>query len=190
MSDSERIPVGPVGVPVAANIIAALGAFVFAAVTAMDLPARYPSHFNAAGQPDRWSEAGGIGWYAMPIFAAALAAVMVALALLLPRIPMSLVNVPRKEQFLRLSTAERTPILQFLIRYLLWLSAADTLLFIAIHWMMYRSALDARVGGNWLVLAAATAVYSVLLVWGIVRTYRMVRQATARLGPDTPASRR
>lgn len=137
MENSERIPVGRVGPLVAANVVAVVGAFVFAAVTAMQLPARYPSHFNAAGQPDRWSEAGGEEWYFMPIFALGMAALMVALALVLPRIPMGLVNIPRKEQFLRLSLAERTPIMQYLIRFLLWLSLADTLLFVSIQWMIH-----------------------------------------------------
>lgn len=184
MTEQERIPVGRVFGLVAANVIAVIGAFVFSVITAMQLPARYPSHFNAAGQPDRWSEAGGAGWYFMPFFALGMAAVMVALALLLPRIPMSLVNIPRKEQFLRLSVAERTPIIQYLIRYLLWLSLADTLLFVSIQWMMYRSAVDARVGGSWIIIAVTSTIYIVGMIWGIVRIYRMVRDATQRLSPD------
>lgn len=183
MAENERIPVGKVTGLVVANVAAVGGALAFAALTAADLPARYPSHFNAAGQPDRWSEAGGVEWYLMPLAAGVLAAGMVAMALLLPRIPMGLINIPRKEQFLRLPRAERIPILQFLVRYLLWLALADTLLFVSIQWMMYRSAKDARVGGNWVVLLGASTVYLVLMVWGIVRAYRMVTEATDRLPP-------
>jgi len=181
MDKSERIPVGRVGTLVVANASAVIGAFAFAAVTAMHLPARYPSHFNAAGQPDRWSEAGGAGWYFMPIFALGMAVAMIALALLLPRVPIGLVNIPRKEEFLRLSVADRTPIIQYLIRYLLWLSLADTLLFVSIQWMMYRSAVDVRVGGTWVIPLVASTIYAVGLIWGIVRIYRMVREATDRL---------
>ncbi len=187
MADSERIPVGPVKGPVIANVAAVMGAFVFAVLTAMQLPARYPTHFNTAGQPDRWAEAGGFGWYALPLLSAGLAAAMVALALLLPRIPMSLVNIPRKDQFLRLSLAEQTPIIQQLIRFLLWISLADTLLFTAIHWMMYRAAVAARVGDAWIILVVVSVGYFVLMIWGIVVNYRLVRDATNRLGVEPPS---
>ncbi|MFH2010977.1 MAG: DUF1648 domain-containing protein [bacterium] len=182
MSEKERIPVGRVGGLVFANVAAVIGSFAYAAITAAQLPGRYPVHFNAAGQPDRWATAGSVEWYVVPIIAAVMAATMAPLALLLPRIPMELMNLPRKEQFLRLGRERQTPILQYLVRFLLWVSLGDTLLCLSIQWMMFRAAQAGSLGGNWWPIVVVGIGYVALLTWGSIRIYQLVRRATEGIG--------
>ena len=74
-----------------------------------ELPARIPMHFDAAGTPDGWSDKGPM-WFLLPIISLVLLAFLGGIALwlgALVRNAPALVNVPRKDLFLKLSPAGR-----------------------------------------------------------------------------------
>ena len=76
------------------------------------LPERYPIHFNAAGKPDGWST-NRAAWFLLPAIATVLLAGLFALSRFigaLARSSPSLMNIPRKDAFLRLSPDGRAAV--------------------------------------------------------------------------------
>lgn len=181
-AERPRLPIGRIWDLVAVNAVLVGAAFWAAAAWAARLPARYPVHWNLRGEPDRWSTAGGAEWYVMPILAGVLALLLSGLAWLMPRIPLSLWNVPNKEVFLRLPPERQGPIVTFTMRFLLWLSALDTLLFVVIQWQMFESARRGTLGKAWIALGAVGAIYVGYMIWAIVALSRRIRAATATAG--------
>lgn len=116
-------------------VIAAQGAIWWRAVAWFgQLPARFPSGFDAAGNPRGWTATSAPAWFALPAIALVLAALIVGVALLtrsLVRHRPNLVNVPSKELFLRLSPDAR---LRAVARptqvFLLWTLLLLSLLFL------------------------------------------------------------
>ncbi len=77
----------------------AVALVVAAALSWPALPDRVPTHFDAAGQPDAWSDRSLALWLLMPLLAAALSALMDWSAQTIRRRPESpLVNLPYKDQ--------------------------------------------------------------------------------------------
>jgi uncharacterized membrane protein len=72
---------------------------VFAAAVYGALPAQIPTHFNAAGIPDRFGPRSN--WWFLPVVNVLSAALTLGVTLLLPRQP-ALLNVPRKAELLAL----------------------------------------------------------------------------------------
>lgn len=74
------------------------------------LPERFPIHFNIRGDPDGWSTKGAM-WFALPIVSLVLLALLAGVTLLIDRLARrspTLVNMPNKELFLRLSEQGRS----------------------------------------------------------------------------------
>ncbi|MDY0004393.1 MAG: DUF1648 domain-containing protein [Polyangia bacterium] len=176
----ERLRLGRVWDLVAVNIVLVGASFALAAAWSAKLPARHPVHWNAAGQPDRWVAAGSCEWYVLPIVAAALAALLVALALLMPRIPLSMWNMPRKEQFMALPREAKESVATWLVRWLLDVSSMNTILMILIQFLMYRSIVGGRSVASW-GLGLVGLLYAGWMVWGVVGFMRRVRSAEAEV---------
>lgn len=74
------------------------------------LPAKFPMHFDFAGRPDSFVDKSMVAWFLLPVFASVM---NVGLSLLSPMIQwMALkhpefVNMPRKEQWLKLDSQAR-----------------------------------------------------------------------------------
>ncbi|MEI6273031.1 MAG: DUF1648 domain-containing protein [Phycisphaerae bacterium] len=74
------------------------------------LPAKFPMHFDLAGRPDSFVDKSVVAWFLLPVFATVL---NVGLSFLPPMIRwMTLkhpefVNMPRKEQWLKLDSSAR-----------------------------------------------------------------------------------
>ncbi len=74
------------------------------------LPAKFPMHFDFAGRPDSFVDKSMVAWFLLPVFATVM---NVGLSLLSPMIQwMALkhpefVNMPRKEQWLKLDSQAR-----------------------------------------------------------------------------------
>jgi len=69
------------------------------------LPERFPIHFNAAGEPDGWSTSRA-AWFLLPAIATVLLLALFGASRLvggLARSSPALMNIPRKDVFLRLS---------------------------------------------------------------------------------------
>lgn len=131
------------------------------------LPAEVPTHFDGAGNPDGWSTRDG----AVAIHATILAGMgglFLVLALVIPKIPPSLVNIPHRDHWLAPSRRQET--LGVIRDYLLILGAATMLFLAAIADQSFRAAVD---GGG---LGAAFWVlfvgYMVLVLGSVVWLYR------------------
>lgn len=97
-----------------------------------ELPARFPIHFNASGTPDGWSESRAT-WFLLPALSLAIVALFGLIAWSigpLARGAPGLVNVPRKDLFLRLSPAGRRAVLAPTRAYLVWIVSLVTWLFV------------------------------------------------------------
>ncbi|MFM7260962.1 MAG: DUF1648 domain-containing protein [bacterium] len=95
------------------------------------LPERFPIHFDISGAPDRWSDRGA-GWFLLPALSIAILAFFALIAWSLG--PMcrgapGLVNVPRKDLFLRLSPAGRESVLAPTRAFLAWVVSLVAWLF-------------------------------------------------------------
>lgn len=95
------------------------------------LPARFPTHFNASGTPDGWANKGPM-WFLLPGMSLAMVALFGGIALwigALVRKAPALVNVPRKELFLRLSEQGRMVVVAPTRMLLAWMIVLMTALF-------------------------------------------------------------
>jgi len=144
------------------------------------LPPRFPSGFDAAGNPRGWTATSAPAWFAAPAFALALAALIVGVALLTGNLVVhrpKLVNVPSKELFLQLSPAARLRAVARPTRiFLLWTLFLMSLLFLWIVEGTARVAVgSAATLPSWPVLAflglevATLPVYLIAVIGGVKR---------------------
>ena len=158
------------------NVLAVGGAFAFAAWARPQLPEKYPAHYNFQGEVDRWASASSAEWWLLPIVAASMAVTMIGLAYLMRRLSSTHINVPRKEDFVRLTPDKQAPIRLMVARYLLWIAMLDTLLFIGIHWSLFASA---KGQSTWPAIAACVAVGVVFVVATVVGVLAMRKAVIA-----------
>lgn len=105
------------------------------------LPERVAIHFNVSGQADNWTER----TWACRIFLGGFAVMALffgGLALLLPRLPTSLINLPAKDYWLAPERREQTR--ASLTRSLLWLGNLTLLLMIVEEHSVFRVNLSGR----------------------------------------------
>lgn len=146
------------------------------------LPARFPSGFDAAGNPRGWTATGASAWFSLPAFALVLAALIVGVALLTRTLVIhrpKLVNVPSKELFLQLSTAAR---LRAVARptqaFLLWTLLLMSLLFLWIVEGTARVAVgSAATLPSWPVLAFLGLEVGTLPIYLVAVIGRVKREA-------------
>ena len=103
------------------------------------LPKRFPVHFNAAGTPDRWSESGA-SWFLLPSLSLGIVGFFALIAWSikpLVRSAPSIVNVPRKDLFVRLSPEGRDVVLAPTRAFLAWVISLVAWLFV---WILEGSA--------------------------------------------------
>ncbi len=153
-----------------ANALAVAAAFGLAASWQRRLPARFPAHYNFAGEVDRWAEADSFEWWLMPICAAVLAILLAGLARLAATMSAEYINLPRKETFLAMSEEQQLPVRQLLTRMVLQVALLNTLLFVSIHWMSFSTATETSTTPA----VSAMIAIGVLLVGAMVATARAV----------------
>jgi len=93
------------------------------------LPARVPMHFDLAGRPDRWS--GRSGLVVLVVFAAVMTGILYLIIRLTPKwaINPRYLNIPRKEEFLRLPAEKQAAYWAVYREFFAGLAAAINLLF-------------------------------------------------------------
>jgi len=83
----------------ASTILIVIALLAFSTAVYADLPARIPTHFDAAGVPDGFGARSS--WWVLPSISVASAALTIGIALVLPRRP-DLLNLPSKQEILAL----------------------------------------------------------------------------------------
>ena len=136
------------------------------------LPERLPLHFNMTGQPDRWSGRGGlVVLFLMPLV---LTAVFYLMAYLVPRLGAGArtVNIPHKEEFLRLPAEKRAVFWALFREFFAGFAAATNLIF----YIFIRGTIDVALGAKSLLPFKAGLPAFVLL--GLLMAFYLWRLMT------------
>jgi uncharacterized membrane protein len=156
----------------AANLVLLflIGSFVYAWYPR--LPERIPSHFDFAGHPDRWS--GREGFFALAAVPFVLTLVFYVLARFLPRMarnPRHL-NIPHKEEFLKLPEEKQGIYWDLLREFFAGLTAALNFLF----YVLLRGTVSIAAGearllslGDIFPALAAVGVIMIVYLWRLTR---------------------
>ena len=150
------------------------------------LPERFPVHFGASGKPDRWADKGA-EWFLLPsislVMLVFLGGITLWLGALLRTTP-GIVNVPRKDLFLKLSPEGRMRVVAPTRTFMAWVLALMAFLFLAILEGSARVAVqEADTLGLWPLLVFLPGVLGVVpFYW--MRTARILEQAARDEGLD------
>ena len=148
-----------------------------------DVPARIPTHFDALGRPDAWSDKSLALWLGLPALGLALAALMEwSTRQVLSRPESPLVNIPGKGDVLALPPAPRAEALGWMGVGLYVAGVATVAAPGLIQFDVWQTAHEGE-GAGWttpaaLVLAAVVPVVAVL--WASARTRAVVARERAR----------
>ena len=146
------------------------------------LPERYPIHFNARGEPDGWSTSRA-AWFLLPAIATVLLVGNLLLGRMLAglaRTAPGLMNIPRKELFVRLSARGREAVLGPTLAFLGFVLLLVELLFLFILEGTGRvAASGARMLPPWPVFVFLGLVFATLPAFLIATIRAVDREAAA-----------
>jgi uncharacterized membrane protein len=143
------------------------------------LPERIPLHFTIDGTPDQWGAPTVGNWFLIPILGSSFALLFLGLALALPAIATrypSIVNIPRKAEFLALPTEARRRVMASVSVMLSLVSSGMLLMFTHI---LYATAQVAS--GEWERAPVWIALAGIAFVIAIVVVGQLrIKQCIAR----------
>jgi uncharacterized membrane protein len=113
------------------GMVAAL--LIFSATVYGDLPARIPTHFNAAGIPDAFGPR--TRWWLLPAICVATTSLTLGITLAIPGRP-DLLNLPSKPEILKLPFAAQQAVVRQAQPGLMLLALSVVILFV---WMQYAT---------------------------------------------------
>jgi uncharacterized membrane protein len=135
------------------------------------LPDRVASHFGGGGRPDGWSDKDSFflvlgGTLALTVL------MFGALALVIPALPVRLVNVPHREHYLSPENQERTH--GILVSFMLWFGVATMAFMILVADQTFRANLEPphRLGDGFLIGLVAYLVFSVVATIVLIARFR------------------
>ncbi len=158
--------------------LAFVAMWVEAGILYPHLPARFPAHFDIHGAPDRWDPTTAFNWFLMPAIGTALAFLLAGIAAALPvlfhRWP-SIVNIPRKAQFMALPPQGRERVVTEVSVMLALTGAVMLGLFCQILYATAQVAQGARATAP---LWPALAAIGVILVIVFIGQFRIGQRIT------------
>jgi uncharacterized membrane protein len=158
-------------------VIAAL--LIFSATVYGDLPARIPTHFNAAGIPDGFGPRNR--WWLLPAISVVSAVVTVGISLMLPSRP-DLLNVPSKSEILALPPAAQAAVVRQAQPGLMGLSLMVAGVFLFLQYATWQVALG-RAGARTGSLVVIVPIFAIVLFPAILLPVsRELRRQQAKLG--------
>ena len=155
------------------------------------LPERFPVHFGASGKPDRWADRGP-EWFLLPgialVMVVFLGGITLWLGALVRNTP-GIVNVPRKDLFLKLSPEGRMRVVAPTRTFMAWVLALMGFLFVAILEGSARVAIEqSDTLGMWPLLVFLPGVLGVVpFYW--MHTARILERAARDEGLDLRTGR-
>ena len=143
------------------------------------LPEQIPIHFNAAGEPDRWVERSAAAWFFAPALMVALCLFIGGIARWIDRLAThtpGMLNIPRKDLFLRLSPAARCEVVLPTRSLLVWVLVGVNLLGLTIVEGMGRVAVVGEATVSILPVVAFVAFAGALCFVSVRSTSRAVER--------------
>ncbi len=122
-----------------------LAMIALAAATYGDLPDRIPVHLGFSGQADRWASKSFVQWFLPCGIAVVTLTLLDVIGSLMPKRP-DLLNIPDKEQLLRLPRRYQSPVMVEAQRMMDATAVGVMALILMVQWMMVRAATGARGG--------------------------------------------
>ena len=148
---------------------------------APQLPAKFPIHFDLAGKPDGWSTNQAV-WFLLPAVSLVLLALFGGIIVWtgsLARSAPGIVNIPRKDLFLKLSPEGRAASLEPTRAFLAWMLLLISLLFLFIVEGSAQVAIgQVQTLPSWPVFIFLGLVFATL-PWMIMATSRTVERIAA-----------
>jgi hypothetical protein len=142
-----------------------------------NMPDRYVVHQTTFGRPDQWivNEGGG-GWYLLPLFASVFAAVLIALALLEPRLRLHRFGMQQRARFVALPESRQWPLIRSVMLFTLTIAAIDTVVLAAVQAAIFGAGQSIpKVPAEW-VVGAAILIYPLIgLPWMLVLRRHLTR---------------
>lgn len=145
----------------ALNALLLVGMFAFAATTYASLPERFPTHFDASGQPDGWSDKSPLSVLMLPLVGLGCAALMYGCVYFIRRRP-DLVNVPGKVPFRDWPEENQREAQQTFASFLYGMATGLLVLFFAMQWGTVEATRTGALPGVVLALTLACIVLSLL----------------------------
>lgn len=157
-------------------VLSTIGTASLFALTWASLPERIATHFDVAGIADGWMSRQGFAVFYGVLFLFVVG-MTAGIGWLLPRMPVSMINLPKKEYWL--DDVRRASTFRVLQTMMLWIAAATSVLFVLLLYLTIEAnqMADPRMPASvlWLILAGyLTAV----VVPGIVLYVRMRRTSS------------
>ena len=140
------------------------------------LPAKVAIHFNALGEADGWATRAAFVRFNLGILFG-MAALFEVMIVYLPKLPVSAVNLPWREYWLR--PEHRDMAMAYLMRYLLWLGNLTLLFLVGLSYLItltnvYRTY---RLGTVfWILFFLYIAAIAILTIELLVRFWRPPRR--------------
>ncbi|MFZ9880965.1 MAG: DUF1648 domain-containing protein [Phycisphaerales bacterium] len=171
----------------AAAVVAQAAVWIRASMWYPQLPSRFPIHFDGAGNADSWVNTTPVAWFGLCVIPLALGAFLGAIARWMTSLTTScpaLVNVPRKDLFLKLSPEGRGCVARPVQLHLVWTVLLVTMLFTFIQEGTARVAVGAWTKlPPWPVFAFIGGVV-LPLPWLMIATRRAVETTARAEGVD------
>ena len=164
------------------NAVLLLVMWAFALWAFERLPDPFPIHFDAAGNPNGWSEKSLAAWLIAPGTALGLTVLTYASVLFVPlarRYP-GLINLPGRyrARFLALPPERRESVFGVVKAFTYWLAVPMNVLLAWIEWSTYHAAFDGRMSGSvWSPIVVFLVLFTAIVTVGIVWMLRAVDRA-------------
>jgi len=173
----------PTRILLACTILVVAVHLAFSAIVYGDLPARIPTHFNAAGVPDGFGARSN--WWLLPMINTASAALTIGVALVLPSRP-DLLNLPSKPEILALPRDAQIAVVRTAQPGLLMLSliVAGTFLFLQYAtWKVTQGRTTTGIGNLILIVPIVTIAVLPAMLVPVNRELRRQQAALAAASP-------
>lgn len=135
------------------------------------MPERMASHFGAGGKADGWSGKDEF-FVLMGVMLTVMAGMFGGLALAIPALPVSLVNIPNREYYLSPENRERT--YGIIVSFMLWFGAATTAFMILVADQTFHANLEEphRLGDGFMIGLVAYLVFTVVATIVLILRFR------------------
>lgn len=135
------------------------------------MPERMATHFGAGGAPNGWADR-DTSFVFSSVLLAVMAGMFGGLALAIPALPPSLVNIPHRDYYLSPENREKS--YGVIVSYMLWVGAATTAFMMVVSDQMFQANLEPpyRLGDGFLIGLVAYLVFTVVATIALILRFR------------------